>query len=191
MWPWGHAAVGYLLYTCLSRLRYRQPPIAIATLALAVGTQFPDLIDKPLAWELGLLASGRGGAHSLLVAAPVLGVLWWAQDSPTGRLAWGGFAVGYLSHLAADGVYPALQANFQDLGYLLWPVTALPDYSESPSILAHFATLDLTPRIYAEIGLFALATLLWLIDGYPGVRLLTRWAKEHVGTAKSVMSKQQ
>lgn len=190
MWPWGHAAVGYLLYTGWSRLRYRKPPVAIATLALAIGTQFPDLVDKPLAWELGLLASGRGGAHSLLVAVPILLVLWWILDSPNGRVAWGGFAVGYLSHLAADGIHAALRGEFAELSYLLWPVTPIPDYSESQSILAHFAAMEFTPSLYVQFGLFGLVTLLWLVDGAPGIRLMIEWVKRQATTAKAALSKQ-
>ena len=37
MWPWGHAAAGYLLYTVWCRGRYGRQPLAPATLALAVG----------------------------------------------------------------------------------------------------------------------------------------------------------
>ena len=42
-----------------------------------VGSQFPDLIDKPLALELGLIPSGRVFTHSLPTAMPVLLVIAW------------------------------------------------------------------------------------------------------------------
>ena len=65
MWPWGHLAVGYLVYSGLSRWRFGRLPGSVATLAVALGTQLPDLVDKPLAWTVNVLASGRSLAHSL------------------------------------------------------------------------------------------------------------------------------
>lgn len=58
MWPWGHAAIGYLLFSMDTRLRYGRRPGGPATILLFFGTQFPDLVDKPLAWTLPLLPSG-------------------------------------------------------------------------------------------------------------------------------------
>jgi hypothetical protein len=40
------------------------PSLKVAAAAL-VGSQFPDIIDRPLALELGLLPTGRVGVHSL------------------------------------------------------------------------------------------------------------------------------
>lgn len=73
MWPWGHAAVGYLLYRVLGRTSGRTggdgPPSGPAVVALGVGTQFPDLVDKPLSWSFDLLPAGRTLAHSALIGA--------------------------------------------------------------------------------------------------------------------------
>jgi len=68
MWPWGHLAVGYLLWSVLVRDRRFRPPTGAETLLLAVGTQFPDAVDKPLAWSLGVLPNGRSLAHSVFLA---------------------------------------------------------------------------------------------------------------------------
>ena len=38
-------------------------------LALAIGTQLPDLIDKPLTYQFAVLPSGRSLGHSLFFAA--------------------------------------------------------------------------------------------------------------------------
>ena len=59
MWPWGHLALGYLLHSPLARARFGRPPTDRATLLLVIGTQLPDLVDKPLAWWLGVLPAGR------------------------------------------------------------------------------------------------------------------------------------
>lgn len=177
MWPWGHIAVGYLLCSLWYRWRDGNVPTAGVAISLAVGTQFPDLIDKPLAWTFGVLPSGRAGAHSLLIAIPLLVFLWWRVDSSAKRRAWGGFALGYLAHLAADGVYSLVDAEFAELSYLFWPVLALPGYDESTGIVAHFLTANITLPLLSELVLFVAATLLWTADGTPGVRLVGRWCK--------------
>ncbi|MBX0287832.1 metal-dependent hydrolase [Haloarcula salinisoli] len=183
MWPWGHAAVGYLLCSLWIRSRYDRRPTAGIVLPLAVGTQFPDLVDKPLAWTFGVLPSGRAGAHSLLVAVPLLALLWWRVDGTTARRAWAGFAVGYLVHLATDGVYALLEGDVSGLTYLFWPALSLPSYAESPGILAHFLAADITPYLLAELLLFAAATLLWAVDGAPGLRAVGRWCKRRADGA--------
>ncbi len=107
MWPLGHAAVGYLLYTLATRARFDRPPTALALCALLVGTQFPDLVDKPLAWYVGVLPTGRTLAHSLLVLIPVsLVVLALARRYDRTELGFA-FVLGALSHAVVD-VIPAL-----------------------------------------------------------------------------------
>jgi hypothetical protein len=61
MWPWEHLAVGYLLYS-VSCVLWGRYPTRIGVAALAFGTQFPDLVDKPLGWWLGVLPSGQSFA---------------------------------------------------------------------------------------------------------------------------------
>jgi len=188
MWPWGHAAVGYLVCSLWVRSRYGYGPTAGVVLPLAIGTQFPDLIDKPFAWTFGVLPSGRAGAHSLLVALPLLAVLRWYFDGDAGRRAWTGFALGYLSHLATDGVYALIEGEFSGLTYLFWPVLSLPPYEESTGIIGHFLAADLTPYLLAELLLFAAATLLWAIDGAPGLRAVGQWCKRRVDGATAALS---
>lgn len=188
MWPWGHVAVGYLLCTLWTRARYRRPPAAHVALAVAVGTQFPDLIDKPLSWTFGVLPSGRAGAHSVLVAIPLLIGLWWRFDRRDGRSAWAWFAVGYLTHLVSDGLYAALAGELGGLGYLLWPVTTLPAYDESAGILAHFMAAEFTPELLGELGLFTLAATVWIADGLPGLRVMGLWFKRRFKSATSTLS---
>ncbi|WP_262180182.1 metal-dependent hydrolase [Haloarcula laminariae] len=188
MWPWGHAAVAYLLCSLWLRSRYGRVPTAGVVVPLAVGSQFPDLVDKPLAWTFGVLPSGRAGAHSLLVAVPLLAVLWWRFDGPAGRRAWAGFALGYLVHLVTDGVYALIAGEFAGLAYLFWPVLSLPAYDESMGILAHFLAAEPTPELLAELILFAAATLLWAVDGAPGLRAVGRWCKRRADGATAGLS---
>jgi hypothetical protein len=169
-------------------VRHRRLPTAGVVLPLAVGTQFPDLVDKPFAWTFGILPSGRAGAHSLLVAVPLLALLWWHFDSDTGRRAWAGFAVGYLAHLATDGLYPLLDGEFAELSFLLWPALPLPTYAESAGIVAHFAAAEVTVPLLVEVGLFALATVVWAADGLPGLRTAGRWCKRRVDVATAALS---
>ncbi|PSQ27664.1 hypothetical protein BRD03_05435 [Halobacteriales archaeon QS_9_68_17] len=95
MWPWGHLAVGYLLYAASSRRQRARPPDGAETILIAFGTQFPDLGDKPLAWTVSVLPNGRSLAHSAFVAAAVIGGVRWLcrradarrRVRPRGRLA--------------------------------------------------------------------------------------------------------
>ncbi|MFC7079026.1 metal-dependent hydrolase [Halorussus caseinilyticus] len=178
MWPWGHLAVGYLLYTAFVHLRSRRAPDGYATVALAFGTQFPDLVDKPLAWTFGLIPNGRSLAHSLLSAAVVIAVvhaLLRRFDRPAVATA---FAIGYLSHLLGDALYPALTGDFYSLGFLAWPVVPAVEYATEPSFAAHLRGLSLSSFVAVE-GLLALVVFgVWAYDGAPGLRVVAaipRW----------------
>jgi hypothetical protein len=75
MWPWEHVVVGYLAYSAVSHAVAGRAPSGRAAIAVAFAALLPDLVDKPLAWGLGVLPSGRSFAHSLVVAVPtVLGI---------------------------------------------------------------------------------------------------------------------
>ena len=101
MWPWGH---------------------------LAVGTQFPDLVDKPLAYWFSVLPNGRSLTHSYLVAVPLSAIV----VSVTRRYGYGAFgtafAVGYLTHPIADGVGALVDGWFGGLAFLVWPILPPPEY---------------------------------------------------------------
>jgi len=102
MWPWGHLAVAYLLYTVITHRRFGRPPRAVPAIALAFGSQTPDLIDKPLAWNFGILPDGRTLAHSLFVVALLVPVVLLVADRLEGRAIGVAFLIGYCSHLLAD-----------------------------------------------------------------------------------------
>ena len=169
MLPWGHAAFGYLLYTVFSRVRYRRPPVGLSVYALALGTQFPDLVDKPLAWNLALLPSGRSLAHSLFAFTILLGALWTLSASPTHRRLVVAFGVGWLSHLVGDGVVPALDGDWADLGYLLWPVTSYAPARPHFGVLRFLRHIEPSPRLWMGVAMAVLVVGVWLFDGAPGV----------------------
>ncbi len=177
MWPWGHAAVGYLLYTALVYYRNGRQPQAVSVLTLAVGTQFPDLIDKTLAWEFGFLPNGRSLAHSLLLAGLFLTVLWVIVRRTDHRAAGAAFGVGYLGHVFGDALYPALAGDFYELGFLAWPVVPAIEYNGASSILARFLAFNFGVTELFEFALVGIAIIVWYRDGVPGLSVLNpiRW----------------
>lgn len=181
MWPWEHLAVGYLGYAALRRAGgARGPPGGGPVLALGVATQLPDLVDKPLAWSLGVLPSGTSLAHSVLVAVPgaVVAVL---VARRAGAPAYGAaVAVGWLSHLVGDVVYPVLLGGSPAVAAVLWPVVPAPPGAGGGGVLAQarrlfalFLAFLATPRgwryLVGEAALLGLAGLVWLAEGAPGV----------------------
>jgi hypothetical protein len=167
MWPWGHAAVGYLLYSGYLRARAAGPPSGPAALAVLLGTQFPDLVDKPLAWTATVLPTGRSLAHSWLVAAVVLGLAWWLLDERR-RTLLGPLAAGWFSHGLADAIGTVLGGDLAYLGFLLWPATTTPPYETDHSFLAHLLGIELTPYFLLQFFLAGLAAVVWHRDGRPG-----------------------
>jgi len=171
MWPWGHLALGYLLYSGTRRV-----PSGLGTLALALvlGSQVPDLLDKPLAWLLGVLPTGRSLGHSLPFAVLVLAVLalvvrWWIPERPELGVAYG---VGHLSHLLGDALYPVLAGEFAHLAFLGYPLVPPFEYDIGQSVGAHLALIEFSPAFVFELVLVALAVGIRLADGRPGLATL-------------------
>lgn len=116
MLPWGHLAVGYLVFTYLTDYHYYKPQTLEALIVLAIGTQLPDLIDKPFAWYLGVLPNGRSLSHSVFVAVLLAGVAYWVATRYERPLVGVGFGCGYLLPLAGDALYPLSEVSGQS-----WP----------------------------------------------------------------------
>ncbi|WP_226005466.1 metal-dependent hydrolase [Natrinema salinisoli] len=174
MWPWGHLAVAYLFYTISIRQRFDRPPSTLPAIALAVGSQIPDLIDKPLAWNFGVLPGGRTLAHSLFVVALLAPAVLLVSDRLRHRAIGVGFLVGYGSHLLADIPPAVLSGEFAHAAYLLWPVLEQPPEEPVAGILdaiLHYYTLGAYE--WVQFGLFAVAVLAWYRDGMPGLELVT------------------
>jgi hypothetical protein len=171
MWPWEHLAVGYLTLSLLWRTRGR-PVDGRLALALAVGTQFPDLVDKPLAWQFALLTNARSLAHSLFVAVP-LGLLVLAVAARRHRPEWGvAFAVGYITHLFGDALPPLVAGHYGELAFLVWPALPLAPDRGQEAVLERLRTVLASPEPYLTSGsyrtlLLYVVVVLWVVDGAP------------------------
>lgn len=175
VFPWGHAAVGYLLYAVLCRYRTDDRPAGGPVLALALGTQFPDLVDKPLAWYLGVLPSGRSLGHSLFTALVLLAILDWVTTRYDRRELNVAFATGYLAHLAGDLAYPLLRGEYDWFRMLLWPAIPQPDIDDTGyTILEVLWEGIFTPTGVFELLLFCAVTMLWVSHRAPGLWLCLR-----------------
>lgn len=179
MWPWEHVLVAYVLYSVYSRVWLQRAPDDRAVLVIPLAALLPDLIDKPLAWQLSMLPAGRSLAHSLLFALPLVAVATLAArrlgDTDVGLA----FGVAYLSHLPADSFYPAVTAGEKvDLGYAVWPIGTV-DPTPTTGLLDRFVevVLDFSVLVSGPGGwrfvavqgaLLALALGLWVVDGTPG-----------------------
>ncbi|GAB3021785.1 metal-dependent hydrolase [Natronobiforma cellulositropha] len=169
MWPWGHLAVAYLLYTLYTRRRYGRPPEALALAALLLGSQVPDLIDKPLAWSLGVLPGGRTLGHSLLFAALLLPAVYALAIRLRRVDVATAFAIGHLSHLLADLPPGVLVGDFSDTEFLLWPLTQPETYESVDSVTGGFLGYSMGTYEWIQLGLFVVALAVWYRDGTPGL----------------------
>ncbi|WP_306052085.1 metal-dependent hydrolase [Natronococcus wangiae] len=208
MYPWEHAAVAYLLYAGYARWHTGASPAGRAALVVLVASQLPDLIDKTLAWQFALIPSGRSLAHSVFVAVllalVVLAVARRHEATPLGAA----FAIGYLSHLATDTVslYPGGSVS---LAGVLWPIIIYQPSAERigdssseatepvaggvveqtgdilsgayPSLVA----LEPTGEVLVRLGIVALAGVVWLHDGCPGLRELRRVIRRRITAVRS------
>lgn len=154
---------------------------------LAVATQLPDLIDKPLAWQFGLLSNGIGVAHSLIVGVPAalaLGVVLRFKGYPE---LGAGVAIGYGSHVCGDLLFAALFSRPPILPSFLWPVYTTP-VSAAPGLGAKTLQLlsDSRDLLGGSMGrtYFLLEALLiggtvalWVLDGKPGWALVRTFVR--------------
>ncbi len=153
MFPLGHALFGYLLYVAFAWTTRHRLPSGLTLGALLVGTQFPDLVDKPLAF-VGILPNGRSMGHSLLFAVGVLAVAWAVArryDRPHLAVA---FGFGHLSHIAGDVVVVDATGlgTARHLGFLLWPLLPVPPYPSGTAapwarVVEYYQSPELTPGI--------------------------------------------
>jgi membrane-bound metal-dependent hydrolase YbcI (DUF457 family) len=154
VFPLGHATFGYLLYTLFAWTTRHRLPYGLTLGALLVGTQFPDLVDKPLVFA-GVLPSGRALGHSLLFAAAVVGVLWLlARRYDSYSHLFVAFGFGHLSHVVGDVVVVDFSdpKEVGDLTYLLWPLLPAPEYTSDSippwvRIVRYYRSPELTPEL--------------------------------------------
>lgn len=183
MWPWEHAAVGYLLYSLGLRAFGRDPPSGREAVLLLVATQVPDLVDKPLSWVLGVFPTGYALGHSAFVAVPVgTAVLAASRVRGRGRLGVA-LVAGYWAHLAADVLSPLRSGGPPVPERVLWPVVPGTPYEADlgagrgvaylTEFVGSLATAD--PLTLVAYLLLPIATLVvWIRDGTPGIGPLRR-----------------
>lgn len=184
MWPWAHLAVGYLVYAAIVRYRGRRVPGDVPALAVALGTQAPDLVDKPLAWYLPVLPGGRSLAHSVFAMAVVVGATVTVLRYRGRATAAVAFAVGYLTHPIADAVDPVLAAEYADLAFLLWPVVALPQHEGPSGLFAVIQRTEFTVLFALQIAITVVGVAVWLYQGRPGVAPVRAWIRRFVGVGR-------
>ncbi|OYR75466.1 metal-dependent hydrolase [Halorubrum ezzemoulense] len=131
VFPLEHFLVALLPILAYVLIRNRQLPSKGLLFAVCLGSQFPDLIDKPLAYWVGILPSGRVFTHSLPIAIPIaVIVLGYGWRTDRLQIA-GGFVAAYFLHLLGD-TYRILLAG-QIPPMLVWPSVTLQRHSRLPS----------------------------------------------------------
>lgn len=180
MWPWAHLGLGYLVYTLVVRITTKQVPSAPAALGVVLGTQLPDLVDKPFGWYLGVFPSGRSLAHSAVVLV-VVGAIGWVflQDRAHRRVGIA-LAVGWAMHLAGDALYPVLRWSTHELAFLAWPLLPPVPPAVEPGVVVYLLAIEPGPALAFELGITAAGIIAWLADGRPGVSLLGSWLSKWI-----------
>ncbi|WP_276253750.1 metal-dependent hydrolase [Halomontanus rarus] len=172
MLPPVHLVVGYVCYAAYSRLVLKDLPRAWPALAAVAGAAIPDLLDKPL-WLSGVVPVGRTIGHSLLFAIPASVAVWVVargRDHNRNRdrdLLGVAFVVGLLSHVATDVPWHLLSREYHELGFLLWPITHMPEYTGTKS-LGTVGGLEVT-TLWLEAVVVVGGIALWWRDGRPGL----------------------
>jgi membrane-bound metal-dependent hydrolase YbcI (DUF457 family) len=178
MWPPGHLGIGYCIAAGWSGWQTGEEPTDRTVQLCLVGSLLPDLVDKLLAWGLGILPGGRTLTHSLLVLVPLfattLALARPSEQSEIGLLA----GLSMLSHPVIDSI-PALWDPATSARHLLWPLLAVETVERSPPSTSTVQELLLarltTPWFLLELLVFVVAMVWWHRDGTPG---LPAWSGE-------------
>ncbi|GGO00960.1 metal-dependent hydrolase [Haloarcula pellucida] len=161
MYPWTHAAFGYLLVVGLA-LVFRRRVSRAELAAVLVATQLPDLVDKPLAWWVGAIPSGRSLAHSLVLAVPlsalVLAVAWHRAHPEVGVAFW----LGYASHLLGDTYVALYYWRVEEFTFLLWPFLPAYPYDSAIGLGELLRAVEGSPNAFGHLALAAVGGLVFL-----------------------------
>jgi len=181
MWPWEHAALGYLLVSLATRVAWSRPPGDAAALLAVFGSQVPDLVDKPLGRTPNTHPSGISVGHSVFVATAVCLCVLLAGVDQDRRPAALAFSIGYLSHLPADVLYPVLSGGRPHWWVALWPFVVRDARGDTPALAFASALFDeflatltgsgtgVSTLLVVEVVLVAGTFAVWLHDGRPGL----------------------
>ncbi|MDG5820372.1 metal-dependent hydrolase [Natronococcus sp. A-GB7] len=173
MQPVVHLVVGYLCYAAYTRLSRGEAPAEAPALAAIAGAALPDVLDQSL-YHAGLTPVGRTVGHSLLFAIPVIAAVWLLTRRRDRRILGVAFAIGYGSHTATDIPWHVLAGDYHELGFLLWPITHMPEYSGvKPLGTVPGLGLEAT-TLWLEAVIFVAGIALWRADGYPGTAPIRR-----------------
>jgi membrane-bound metal-dependent hydrolase YbcI (DUF457 family) len=147
MMPWGHFVVGAVPFVGISLARYRSFPPGHVLFALALGTQFPDIVDKPLAWGLDIIVNGRMFMHSLVFAVPVSIAVLVLAARYGARRSGVAFVFGYLLHLPGDFYSAVVGPNTYVPRNMVWPLLGTrtvsePGFVDQPALLT-LSTTDI------------------------------------------------
>lgn len=157
--PLGHLAIAYLCYRLSTRARFDALPAPVPVSLVLVASLVPDLVDKPLAWYLGILPSGRSLGHSLLVLIPLAtGLYLLARRYDRGEYGVA-FAIGTISHSLLD-ITPLLWNPAASEQFLFWPLRLV----AVPPVLAAFRSPLGTAYVLSELGFAVGAVALWSRD---------------------------
>lgn len=163
MLPTEHFIVALLPVLAHVLVRDKRLPSPRLIGVVFVGSQFPDLIDKPLALQFGLIPSGRVFMHSLPIAIPFLLLValygWKTDRKRLGAV----FAFAHLSHLLSDNYRPLLEPNPQIRPDLLWPFVEPVQGPEVP-YWAGTAGINVTLWTLFSIAVLSVLTYIMITD---------------------------
>lgn len=181
MWPWDHVALAYVCYSLYVRFKGERPS-AITAMVVVTAALAPDIIDKPLAWWVDVLPSGRSLGHSAFTALAASIVAVAVERRVDVRGVASAVAIGLFSHLAGDVAYPLFVKGDLRVGFLLWPVVPAGDSSTAnpfehiselfAALIEFAATTQGTLYLVADALLLLTALALWVADGAPGTGFL-------------------
>jgi len=185
MWPWEHAIFAYVIYSLFCHTYYRTAPGEYETAVVLLASVFPDVIDKTLSWQFDVFHSGYALAHSIFIAVP-LAIVTGLVARRYGRTKLGlAFGIGYPLHLVGDVLPIYLSSGEWTISHLLWPVVVIEGRSHGGllegvrhNFVPYFEevlALEPTPYLILQLCLGFAALVLWIVDGWPGYRLLVRW----------------
>lgn len=168
MFPWGHLSLGYVAYALFDRSGVTPSPEGFPIVVLGITALLPDLVDKPLAWSVGIFPTGRAVFHTLLVLVPLSAGIYWLSRrldrGPIGDAA----IIGLLSHPVGDVLDSVLsEPLYENPKWLFWPLLSVP--ADENAGFHYLWEISLDPFFYFETALTVIAVALWYRHGFPGL----------------------